>query len=82
MEVVTMVLRDIQMYCAVDRIFLADTQAATRNAMRAVEIYEDSIPQDGGHDQTEKKPGALEDTGNNGEGLFPDGHDGMGQAPG
>jgi hypothetical protein len=39
MEVVTTVLRDIQMYCAVDRIFLADTQATSRIDTRAVVVY-------------------------------------------
>jgi hypothetical protein len=39
MEVVSTVLRDIQMYCAVDRIFLADTQAANRVDTRAVVVY-------------------------------------------
>jgi hypothetical protein len=39
MEVVTTVLRDIQMYCAVDRIFLADTQATNRVDTRAVVVY-------------------------------------------
>jgi hypothetical protein len=38
MEVVTTVLRDIQMYCAVDRIFLADTQATSRIDTRAVVV--------------------------------------------
>ncbi len=32
-------LRDIQMYCAVDRIFLADTQATSRVDTRAVVVY-------------------------------------------
>jgi hypothetical protein len=39
MEVVSTVLRDLQMYCAVDRIFLADTQAANRVDTRAVVVY-------------------------------------------
>jgi hypothetical protein len=39
MEVVTAVMRDIRMYCAVDRIFLADGQAANRISARAVVIY-------------------------------------------
>ncbi len=39
MEVVSTVLRDIQMYCAVDRIFLADTQATNRVDTRAVFVY-------------------------------------------
>jgi hypothetical protein len=39
MEVVSTVMRDIHMYCAVDRIFLADTQAASRVEARAVVIY-------------------------------------------
>jgi hypothetical protein len=39
MEVVTAVMRDIRMYCAVDRIFLADGQAANRVSARAVVIY-------------------------------------------
>jgi hypothetical protein len=39
MEVVSKVMRDICMYCAVDRIFLADTQAASRVKARAVVIY-------------------------------------------
>jgi hypothetical protein len=39
MEVVSTVLRDIQMYCAVDSIFLADTQAASRIDTRAVVVY-------------------------------------------
>jgi hypothetical protein len=39
MEVVSTVLRDIQMYCAVDRIFLADTQATNRVDTRAVVVY-------------------------------------------
>jgi uncharacterized protein (DUF2236 family) len=39
MEVVSAVMRDIRMYCAVDRIFLADTQATNRVEARAVVIY-------------------------------------------
>ncbi len=39
MEVVTAVMRDIRMYCAVDRIFLADGQAVNRVSARAVVIY-------------------------------------------
>jgi hypothetical protein len=39
MEVVSSVMRDVRMYCAVDRIFLADTQATNRLEARAVVIY-------------------------------------------
>ncbi len=39
MEVISTVMRDIHMYCTVDRIFLADTQAANRVNTRAVVIY-------------------------------------------
>jgi hypothetical protein len=39
MEVVTVVMRDIRMYCAVDRIFLADSQATSRIHTRAVVVY-------------------------------------------
>jgi hypothetical protein len=39
MEVVSSVMQDIQMYCAVDHIFLADTQAMNRINARAVVIY-------------------------------------------
>jgi hypothetical protein len=39
MEVVSAVMRDIRMYCAVDRIFLADGQATSRVHTRAVVVY-------------------------------------------
>jgi hypothetical protein len=39
MEVVSAVMRDVRMYCAVDRIFLADGQATSRAHTRAVVIY-------------------------------------------
>jgi hypothetical protein len=83
MEVVSTVLRDIQMYCAVDRIFLADTQATNRVGHESGGcLHAHSLPQARGYDQTQETSGPVEGAGGHSEGLLPYRQDGESKTPG